>query len=309
MNENNSSNKELIDESKLDIEQNNFQEAINKLIPLYDGKEGFPVTTLLTKCYFFNKQLIDAKKVAYDNVNDFLRSFSDFKLLILVLVKNKEFIKSREIVEQIHYLSKEWYDISINVINKEEKIVLENEPAYLKNVSNDFYHMSFNKNLYEQKETLLKGEKLPINKFVNYTKYLLLDPFVQENIKSELIDTLRKINYQDTISIRWIDDDVYSVNMKELKPLSKLDSYNKIMSKLDDDYSNKNPILYLKVKSYFEYQSITLYPLNEQIIKNVDDWYNLSIDLFLSNKNNKFTKKNNYYKLISLIINKFDEIN
>ncbi|TPR13800.1 hypothetical protein [Apilactobacillus timberlakei] len=308
MNENYSSNEEVINESKLDIKQNNIQQAINKLLPIYNEEEVFPVTTLLTKCYFLSEKLIDAKKIAYDNLNDFLHSLSDFKLLILVLVKNREFIKAREITEQIRRISKQWYKISIDIISKEEGFVLENEPAYLQNISNEFYHMSFNNNLYEQKETLLKGEKLPFNKFISYTKYLLLDPFVQETIKSELVDTLRKIGYQDIIKFRWINDNVYSVNMKELQPLSKLESYNNIMSKVAADYANNDPILYLRVKSYFEYQSITLYPLNDQIINNVNDWYKLSIDLYLYGQNNNFNKKSNYYKLISLIINKFSEI-
>lgn len=308
MNENYSSNEEVINESKLDIKQNNIQQAINKLLPIYNEEEVFPVTTLLTKCYFLSEKLIDAKKIAYDNLNDFLHSLSDFKLLILVLVKNREFIKAREITEQIRKISKQWYKISIDIISKEEGFVLENEPAYLQNISNEFYHMSFNNNLYEQKETLLKGEKLPFNKFISYTKYLLLDPFVQETIKSELVDTLRKIGYQDIIKFRWINDNVYSVNMKELQPLSKLESYNNIMSKVAADYANNDPILYLRVKSYFEYQSITLYPLNDQIINNVNDWYKLSIDLYLYGQNNNFNKKSNYYKLISLIINKFSEI-
>ncbi|TPR40766.1 hypothetical protein [Apilactobacillus micheneri] len=308
MNENYSSNEEVINESKLDIKQNNIQQAINKLLPIYNEEEGFPVTTLLTKCYFLSEKLIDAKKIAYDNLNDFLHSLSDFKLLILVLVKNREFIKAREITEQIRKISKQWYKISIDIISKEEGLVLENEPAYLQNISNEFYHMSFNNNLYEQKETLLKGEKLPFNKFISYTKYLLLDPFVQETIKSELVDTLRKTNYQDIVKIKWIDNDVYSINMGELKPLSQLKTYNNIMSRVDADYANNDPILYLRVKAYFEYQSITLYPLNDQIINNVNDWYKLSIDLYLYGQNNNFNKKSNYYKLISLIINKFSEI-
>ncbi|TPR25700.1 hypothetical protein DY037_04525 [Apilactobacillus micheneri] len=308
MNENYSSNEEVINESKLDIKQNNIQQAINKLLPIYNEEEEFPVTTLLTKCYFLSEKLIDAKKIAYDNLNDFLHSLSDFKLLILVLVKNREFIKAREITEQISKISKQWYKISIDIISKEEGFVLENEPAYLQNISNEFYHMSFNNNLYEQKETLLKGEKLPFNKFISYTKYLLLDPFVQETIKSELVDTLRKTNYQDILKIKWIDNDVYSINMGELKSLSQLKTYNNIMSRVDADYANNDPILYLRVKAYFEYQSITLYPLNDQIINNVNDWYKLSIDLYLYGQNNNFNKKSNYYKLISLIINKFSEI-
>ncbi|TPR23902.1 hypothetical protein DY102_02220 [Apilactobacillus timberlakei] len=308
MNENCSSNEDVINESKLDIKQNNIQQAINKLLPIYNEKEGFPVTTLLTKCYFLSEKFIDAKRIAYDNLNDFLHSLSDFKLLILVLVKNREFVKAREITEQIRKISKQWCKISTDIISEEERFVLENESAYLQNISNEFYHMSFNNNLYEQKETLLKGEKLPLNKFISYTKYLLLDPFVQETIKSELVDTLRKIGYQDIIKFRWINDNVYSVNMKELQPLSKLESYNNIMSKVAADYANNDPILYLRVKSYFEYQSITLYPLNDQIINNVNDWYKLSIDLYLYGQNNNFNKKSNYYKLISLIINKFSEI-
>ncbi|TPR19935.1 hypothetical protein DY138_00415 [Apilactobacillus timberlakei] len=308
MNENCSSNEDVINESKLDIKQNNIQQAINKLLPIYNEKEGFPVTTLLTKCYFLSEKFIDAKRIAYDNLNDFLHSLSDFKLLILVLVKNREFVKAREITEQIRKISKQWCKISTDIISEEERFVLENESAYLQNISNEFYHMSFNNNLYEQKETLLKGEKLPLNKFISYTKYLLLDPFVQETIKSELVDTLRKIGYQDIIKFRWINDNVYSVNMKELQPLSKLESYNNIMSKVAADYANNDLILYLRVKSYFEYQSITLYPLNDQIINNVNDWYKLSIDLYLYGQNNNFNKKSNYYKLISLIINKFSEI-
>lgn len=308
MNENYSSNKKLINESKIDIAQNNIQQAINKLLSIYDEKEGFPVTTLLTKCYFLSEKLIDAKKIAHNNLNDFLYSRSDFKLLILVFVKNREFVKAREITEQIRKISKQWYKMSIDIIVKEEKFVLKNEPVYLKNISNEFYHMSFNNNLYEQKETLLKGEKLPFNKFISYTKYLLLDPFVQETIKSELVDTLRKINYKNIIKIRWIDNDVYSINMRELKPLSKLESYNNIMSKVDTDYANNDPILYLRVKTYFEYQSITLYPLNDLIINNVNNWYKMSVDLYLNSQNIHYNKDSSYYNLISIIINKFNEI-
>ncbi|UQS85509.1 hypothetical protein MOO46_02675 [Apilactobacillus apisilvae] len=297
-----------IQQIKLDIQNQSYQEAINKLLDIYQNKNIFPVPVLLAKSYFMQKQFIKAINIVYDNINAFVKNYDDFRLLVKILLKNNEFIKSRELAVQVSNTFDEIDDIFI-LIEQSEHQFTNTQSIYARELSNNFYHMGLYKNLYSQKKSLLEGQKLPLALFTKYSKYLLMDPFVDSIIKSELLDTFRKLNLKETVKFIGLDKNIYDIHLSNLKELSSMYSYNYINNKLYEEYANNNPMEYFKLRAYFEYQGISMYPLNDKIIADLNNWYNLSIDAYLDKNISKFDKNNSDFKIISIIISKFNGLN
>ncbi|CAI2613358.1 hypothetical protein AKUA1202_09700 [Apilactobacillus kunkeei] len=288
------------------IDEKQYQLAINKAKNYLEDQPSNEIEVLLVQSLFSLKQYVEARKEVMENPNAFTTNEQDFLLMINVLLKNNEYIKSREIVETFK-ANDSYYNDGIKLIEESEASFRSNSSEEIHQLAQKFYHISSKQTMYWQKESFLNGQHLPFDEFLKYSRFVLMDPFVQSVIKAEVIDTLRKVGSNEVVDMMWIDGKTKKVKMGEIKSLQDMNSYQLIFNRLTDEYM-MDPEKFMLLSSYFQHQSILMYPFNDEIILDANRWYDLSIQAYLSAKEYTEDDNDDYVKLIEIIKRQFNSI-
>jgi hypothetical protein len=123
--------------------------------------------------------------------------------------------------------------------------------------------------------------KLPLDYFVKYGKYLLIDPFVHPLIKSSIVDTFREVNFKEIVSEYFIDGNVKKIKIANLKKLEETKSFKIIISKIDNSKLSKDPINKMMFLQYIKLNFMIIYPFNDIIIKNINLWFEYFYNNFI----------------------------
>ncbi|GAA6112495.1 MAG: hypothetical protein M3005_03330 [Apilactobacillus sp.] len=302
----NEDNSQLIEKITKNISDGKYQLAANQAKDYLEIKPNEEIEVLLVQSLFQLKQYIEAKKEVIEFPNAFIKNEKDFALMLKVLIKNDEFIKAREIVVSLK--SEElFFNVGMNLIEKAEEDILMNSAESVRQQAQKYYHISNKQTLYWQKEAFLAGQHLPYVEFVKYSRFVLMDPFVQSIIKSEVIDTLRKVGCEDNVDMLWIDKTSRKVELSNVKSLDEMESYKYIHNKLLEDYMS-DPEKMMLLGSYFQHQAILMYPFNDEIIYDYKRWYRLSLESYLTPEKYDLSGEDDYQKYIEIIKREFSLI-
>jgi hypothetical protein len=295
---------------------NNIKEAIDSKNYFYaadlsrkylaNGKDVHVLVIMVLSLYKINR-FSEAQQAIMDDPNAFTGSLTDFMLMINVLLHNQEFIKSREMVYAFNGINMDYFSCGMQAIKKSENEVRQHDKNDIQKRARQYYNLSAKKTLFAQKKIFLMGQRLPYEIFVEYSQFVLLDPFVHQVVKSEIVDTLRKINYRGKIPIYWINRKNETIDFLHLPSLESMKSYQYLIRRVRHDFSD-NPEKMSLIYNYFYHQSMIMYPFNDRVIKDCENWYFLTLQEYLQTKNYQCSDNNGYLKYIVNIKQNFISI-
>lgn len=297
----------IVDTIKQNISDKKYQAAVNLSREYLENHKSSAALVLQVDALIKLKQYVMAKELVMEEPNSFVSNLGDFLLLVKVLVNNNEFIKAREVLISFEVNNEEYFENGMKMLNDAEKMFRKNSSKTLDELAKQYYHASSQTTLYKQKKAFMSGQHLPYKEFVKYSRFVLMDPFVQLMLKSEIIDTLRKINFNDTIEINWIDNEDKKIVPNQLSSLDDMSSYQYILKRIISDYQSNPEKMYL-ISSYFNHQSILMYPFNDDIIKDFKNWYDLTIQEYLRDQTYDAADEHGYLEYIKFIKDQFNSI-
>ena len=116
------------------IDDKQYQLAINKAKNYLEDQPSDEIEVLLVQSLFSLKQYVEARKEVMENPNAFTTNEQDFLLMINVLLKNNEYIKSREIVET--------FKANDSYYNDGIKLIEESESSFRSNSSEEIHQLA-----------------------------------------------------------------------------------------------------------------------------------------------------------------------
>lgn len=279
------------------IENKNYARAVELSKKYLAEEKNSHILVLMVLSLYKRNMLSEAQQAIMDDPNAFADDITDFMLMIKILLKNHEFIKAREIVFSFDGINNEYFSCGMREIKSFEAYVQQHDRDNVLEKARRYYHLSDDKTLSSQRKGFLIGQRLPYDIFLQYSKLVLIDPFVHQVVKSEIIDTLRKIHYQGKMSVYWLHQITKTIDFCNLPSLDKMKSYQYIIRRVTHDFSDNIEKMSL-IYNYFYHQSILMYPFNDRIIKDCENWYLLTLQEYLQTEHYKYSDCNGYLKYI-----------
>ncbi|MCK8624711.1 hypothetical protein [Apilactobacillus xinyiensis] len=268
----------LYESAQISKSKDDFTTAIDKLIEIYDEVQLNFINCEIVNLLFKEKRYREAKKYILLNPDVYLLNVDNIKLFVKVFLENADFILLRKTVTSFNdeKLKHEIFnEINVYELNYEKQF-----HDSLQSKVREFAHLG-NYEFFKQKEILEASMKLPLDYFVKYGKYLLIDPFVHPLIKSSIVDTFREVNFKEIVSEYFIDGNVKKIKIANLKKLEETKSFKMIISKIDNSKLSKDPINKTMFLQYIKLNFMIIYPFNDILIKNINLWFEYFYNNFI----------------------------
>ncbi len=263
----NQKQQEQLQQGRQLINQGKYQRAIDILQPLNEQTADYQVNRALTEALYHDGQVQLAIKIAEDHVEDYLQSQGGAMQLVTLELAGQQFITARR---QAAFVPK-WQAELLKQVEAAEAKAQQEMGTSLNAKLKSFYHLgdgSFNK----QRQRLIEAEQLPLSMYLTGALFLLRDPFTKPVIKSSLLETLQPLKIDRQVTILWLDDHEYRLNLRDLQPLTKVKEVVVAQQLIDEKYGQSDPSTLSAVNDQFQLQMIFLYPFINKAMVDPAAW-------------------------------------
>ncbi|WP_288628985.1 type I restriction endonuclease subunit R [uncultured Leuconostoc sp.] len=267
-------NQELIDRANIETKQKNWHDAAETLATLYEKMQTFKVNYRLVTALFMDEQYQLASSYADDFLLEYLDDESNFRMIVALAVQNQNFVYAQQ-------LAVLWDDLDVvdevlKEIRQAEERAQENMKATLDTVARQFYHMS-DYDLLAQRDRYESARHLPVAQFVVGAKFLLVDPYALPIIRATLLEDLQKLQIDGVVKYRWLDDEIYTIQLSDVMPLTSSAVFEAAAATLESRLGQEDPIALEMLAHQMRIELTLLYPRVDIAINDIEKWVDNSI--------------------------------
>lgn len=296
-------------ENKLEIlikqaEKNQDRSRLKYLLKQkYELKQDKETNIRLVKLLFSEEEYVDC----LDYINEFEDVYIKDEHLAVIylesLLKESDFEKANLLIEQKFYQLdniselKELYNDQIDeYINR-----LDNEKETIFKALYSLSHFSTEEQIhYASKSSLLTKEQL-----LDVSRLIFRNPYITPIAKTAFIESMIQHKMNDVIEYLFFDE-LFTVDLSKLKSFYEDSMIHLILNKIHNDFSD-NPSLIEMISNEVQYDLMILYPLQSQVVENIEDWlayYYETYSTHFTDSIRKDLNQYNYYKKIQQYKNK-----
>lgn len=258
--------------ARKDFLHGKYKLAIKKLSPVSLISDNSDANHLLVDSLYHQHDYSEAERVLLTEINSYTSSNDLVKLMINVLLKNNEFIICYEIVAS--FRDDNLKQRCLHKIKFRETNLIANRPKLVSNIAKKFYHLS-SVSIIRQRIRLKRAQHLPLSRFIEISRILLVDPFLVPIMRLSILDIFRKINLKLKLRYRWIDNQIYVLSTSNLNDLTETKSYRRIMKIIKSRYFH-DPSRMIALKQILRLDLSYLYPFNDQKVCEYSLWVKIA---------------------------------
>ncbi|MDO4855858.1 MAG: hypothetical protein Q3978_04750 [Limosilactobacillus gorillae] len=249
------------------LDQGRLTDGIKLLQDLDQEVDDFAVNRLLSKALFDEQRYVEAYQVASRHLGDYDQSHELAHFFVQLTIKNQFFIPARRFINLAAHLN----DDELALVDQAEKLFTQMGTQVLASRRRQFIHMG-DYSFREQERRFNDGQKIPLSDYLVGTKFLLRDPDTHPLIKSSLVQSLQPLHLNEEVTMLWIDEKEYSLNLAQLKPLGNFVVVKEGERLLSERYQDQDPLSYRTYLQEFYLQLTFLYPFVERAVLNAEAW-------------------------------------
>ncbi|WP_054748692.1 hypothetical protein [Lentilactobacillus rapi] len=117
------------------------------------------------------------------------------------------------------------------------------------------------------------AKQLPFDEYVLAGKNILRDPFLWEVPKSQILLELVKIKANVSVTLNWLDNRDYEINILKLKSIDQYSSLVAVLNIIEDNYASSDPIKLALLEKELFTQSNYIYPFFDKVITDPEYWF------------------------------------
>lgn len=157
------------------------------------------------------------------------------------------------------------------LIAESEKNYRQQYQATVHNRLRNFYHLG-DCNLSEQRQRLANADQLPLPDFMVGCQFLLRDPFTNPFVRSELLNILQRLKWDQEVVMLTIDDQDHRVTPADCQSAYQSDAIRQCRKIVANQFTDNNPQLLATLNQQLDLQAILLAPIADQIIVDPAKW-------------------------------------
>ncbi|WP_295730054.1 hypothetical protein [uncultured Limosilactobacillus sp.] len=261
----------LIKENKNLLKQANYEEVIDQLSTVCQKHTPWQVNRLYVEALYRQKQFTRAYNEAQAYETEYLNN--DISFWVEILLANQLFIPARLVANQKMSSSTEGL---LSRIRDVETAVETRQAATIQKVFKNFYHLG-DQPEWKQQEIINEADHLPIDKYLQATKFIIRDPFVGIIIRNMLLKTLAALDYGQSVIYIGVDQKEHEVIPNKIQN-QQYQNINEVVKKKILEKFAQDPIDAKNYLQQFRLQKICLYPLMTTIISDPEQWVKVLVD-------------------------------
>jgi len=230
---------------------------------LYQDQQTAEVNQYLVASLYHDQQYAAAEQVAAEQDGIYLQSAQTFQLRLDVALKNQQFIFAREFCELA--AAQDWRAGGLAQIAAAEAASQAELGTTQRVIAKQFYHLG-DVSFAEQRQRLERARQLPLAQFMQGVQYLLVDPFLHPLMRATLLEELLRLRTTQPVQLHWLDDQVYTIQTKDLRPVNASQAAGKIHPFLQDELGQSDPLLAANVQQVVTLQLMMLYPFIDKVV-------------------------------------------
>lgn len=285
---------EKFKKAQTEIENQNFNNATDDLLDLYDETDDQQVVMLLGKTLFMNQKYVSANRLVDDNFDVFLQQ--NFELLTCIYEKNHRYLQLRIIATGLQGKDK------INLLEKikqSEKEYEIKEPNSIASNAREFMHLgAFSAD--RQREVIKDAEMLPIKQYLAGSKMSLIDQDVNPVWRMQLLNNLMRLEVDKPVDFIWIDNTKHQIIPKEVADVEQTKAFKEIQREVNETIGQQDPIKAAQLQVIIKVDMQILFPYIDQVVIEPHKWVEVIMQKMFGDVS-KTTSDKDVLKWLSLI--------
>lgn len=273
---------EMMTRAQIEMKQENWHDAAETLTIVYEALATFDINYRLVTALFMDEQYQLAASYADDFLLSYLEEETDFRMLVALAIQNQNFVYAQQLVML-------WQDNTVQASILEEIRTAEVRAkaamtTTFQTIARQFYHLS-DYSIIEQRDRYESARHLPVAEFIVGARYLLVDPFATPIIRATLLEDLQKLRVSEPVQYRWLDDNLYTIQLDELPLLTDSEIFEEIADYLDEKVGHDDPIALDLLAQQVRFELTLLYPRVTEVVTDPESWVDASIDQYYERHN------------------------
>lgn len=265
------------------FQEGHLEEACQLFQTAYSIKKEPMVNTMYVSALYQLGDYQQAKEIADDNKELYQKDEDLYGFYTSLLIKNQLFVEAERIIQK-HLLHQEqqevnpvWETAQLELEKERYRVEKEKEIRAQELVKNIFamggktfdYQSSLVKQMGE-----LNGELYSLS-----AKSILSNPFVNEIVKSTVLEGLINQNRREEFDLFWFKEKRVVIPA-QLTSIEANQTVKQLMTLLREQYEDVNPSLYQMLMQEINLQFLLLHPYIDEIITDVNTWLDLCLERF-----------------------------
>lgn len=275
-----------MDESKQDLlilqaqqalDQENWLEALSVYEELYQIEQSADVNRQLVNLTVRLEQFQLGEQYLLDNVDAYLDNKDDIDNLILIFMRNQNYIMCREIINRINNLS--LYQYANDLVTKEEEKARQILSGTFKTRMREFKYLGLHK-FAQQYQGYQTGLQLPLKEHVAIARTLLIDEDVSELVRITILASFVSLKITGEVDFLWLDQKLYTRDLTDTVPSLATKTAFVIQDTLYDELEDSDPVTLVALEQNIILRIRASFPFIDEVITDPVNWTKYQIARF-----------------------------
>lgn len=268
-----------------------WSEAASLWETVYQAEQTADNNYQLVTALVADEQFLAASTTAAEFEQTYLKTDQAADLYLTALLKSHQFIPAHILLNARQVSS--WTHGAQNRIQAAENQAEQTMATTLDTTMRQFYHLS-DQPVGAQTERLQAAKHLTYGKYLTAAKFLLVDPFLHQLSRVEVLYTLCAMGVPDEVTMQTFDEQRVTVVPATLPTMGKDATSLAVQQVLTEMIGQDDPTLYAGLQALLSLQLMFLYPQIERVILDAEVWVKVFVGLQtgqLSENNNPQTSR------------------
>ncbi|AVK60597.1 hypothetical protein C5Z25_01890 [Lactobacillus sp. CBA3605] len=254
-------------------DQADWSTAASLFETVYQTAQSYALNLQLVTALVATQKYTLASAYAAEYEPTYLATDAAASLYLTALLESHQFIKARMAAE-LRVAQTDWYAQTLAQITAAETLATTTLQQTLKTTMRQFYHMS-DQPVAAQNDQLLAAQHLTYAQYVTAAKFLLIDPFLHQLSRVEVLYTLRALGVATTVQFLWLDETRLAVIPSALPAMGQDSGSRTVQHALQQQFAQTDVTMFENLQAVLSLQLMYLYPETEKIMTDAQLWLTL----------------------------------
>ncbi|CAM3178734.1 hypothetical protein [Lactiplantibacillus plajomi] len=241
---------------------------------LYQQQQTLAINQQLVTALVQNQQYLAASNYAAEFENDYLQTDQRSDLYLTALLASHQFIVARMVVTARP--RQPWQSLAEQRISQAERAAETTMASTLTTTMREFYHLS-DQPVPNQAARIQAAQHLTYQRYLTAAQFLLVDPFLHQLARVEVLHTLRAIGVDQPVQFRHLDGQQTALIPSELAAVGTDPTSQRTHQALEKTLGQRDPTLYTGLNALLTLQLMYIYPDQPKIVADPTTWVQLFV--------------------------------
>ncbi|VDG30606.1 hypothetical protein [Lactobacillus sp. CBA3605] [Lactiplantibacillus mudanjiangensis] len=266
----------LLTQAQTAANAGHWSQAASLFETAYQTEQSFAINQQLVPALAKTQKYTAASTYAAEFEATYLTTATNFNLYLTILLASHQFIKAHIIVVAAQQAESSWASDAKQQVVTAEAQAEQSMAQTLTVTMRQFMHLA-DQPVAEQTARLAAAQHLTLTKYLTAAKFLLVDPFLSQLVRVEVLYTLRAVGIDTSVQFRWFDQTELTIVPITLPAIGQDATSQQLDQTLQSTIGQTDAGQYENLQAVLPLQLMYLYPQPEKIITDADVWIKLLI--------------------------------